>query len=943
MVLRLSQRAYLRIHIKTADCPLDLPTQPILQFIYQPNFTMSAPAPDYQDQVELALRLRNTMVARASNPQDQVELPLRPRINMTAASALNSQDELELPLRQLPLTFAIDVSGSTLGPILRQEQDAIREICGDSMPQELVSQSSILPWCHMAFPPMRIADVEDLSSDGQTDPGALLNNPACRSTLQDASLWFLLTDGHILEPRVQKFAHAISAAGIHGKACVIILFGYPQSSPFRCNISVGMSVFAVAPHCIFLFSDVITGMIFVLQAKGSFLDILPAEKRFVPFGEGTKWADLVTIRYDDLKRVKVPRPTKLSRDIVILPNGVHFDLNSIHTGSISETDTLNLLSDYAALDVVILAAETRGQHDKIQKWILNSRRTINPMKKILLEPREDLDGEAKIVLLTLLTFLGGDGSLPRSLWQAFLNSNKSSTAEFIKSELRNQHRRNWEHLEKNVRAARDYSSRLKRTLEDVLERLSGLTLRQSSMSPSDLTPMSSPNAADMRSIGAALSFQQRSSPLAKVSGSPYDEPIDCECLFLPGYKDSRNVAAGCAAPQNYQKCPICGTDRAIQCLLLQTPRDYNGTHHVPQANSCAAHRYPMVLGSYPETDVILPLSACDACAWLLLQVRELPNGQRVDAALPLVSLATDVNRRQWVRTLNRVYERRFHEGIILYAFLSSVCFKMEDISKEKETSSTLMECLEWCCREISSLPGEPMKAGLLPPPESMPAVNCRLMTLQKLFIAAFTHSRTDNWLSNFLHYPIEGFVVLVRIASQMEAIAPHMIEIYVWKRLLYQIAEHYSALRRENGPKEAELSLKTTLGEPFLSPPGRASAAHTGLLVELFSSSYSISVAQLGDHLPSLDQFRRLGNYFAPIERTTKYHAALAVFLHIMWKVSALLQDNHPEVAYFVTYIESYGLKVQQADNPLCKVFDEPTLVGDGDVEKMIKDVYELC
>ncbi|KAI2819001.1 hypothetical protein CBS147343_323 [Aspergillus niger] len=639
---------------------------------------MSAPAPDYQDQVELALRLRNTMVARASNPQDQVELPLRPRINMTAASALNSQDELELPLRQLPLTFAIDVSGSTLGPILRQEQDAIREICGDSMPQELVSQSSILPWCHMAFPPMRIADVEDLSSDGQTDPGALLNNPACRSTLQDASLWFLLTDGHILEPRVQKFAHAISAAGIHGKACVIILFGYPQSSPFRCNISVGMSVFAVAPHCIFLFSDVITGMIFVLQAKGSFLDILPAEKRFVPFGEGTKWADLVTIRYDDLKRVK-------------------------------------------------------------------------------------------------------------------------------------------------------------------------------------------------------------------------------------------------------------------------TPRDYNGTHHVPQANSCAAHRYPMVLGSYPETDVILPLSACDACAWLLLQVRELPNGQRVDAALPLVSLATDVNRRQWVRTLNRVYERRFHEGIILYAFLSSVCFKMEDISKEKETSSTLMECLEWCCREISSLPGEPMKAGLLPPPESMPAVNCRLMTLQKLFIAAFTHSRTDNWLSNFLHYPIEGSVVLVRIASQMEAIAPHMIEIYVWKRLLYQIAEHYSALRRENGPKEAELSLKTTLGEPVLSPPGRASAAHTGLLVELFSSSYSISVAQLGDHLPSLDQFRRLGNYFAPIERTTKYHAALAVFLHIMWKVSALLQDNHPEVAYFVTYIESYGLKVQQADNPLCKVFDEPTLVGDGDVEKMIKDVYELC
>ncbi|XRM48891.1 hypothetical protein ABZX51_011796 [Aspergillus tubingensis] len=396
---------------------------------------MSAPAPDCQDQAELALRLRNTMVASASIPQDQVELPLRPRNTTIAASAPNSQDEPELALGQLPLTFAIDVSQSTLGPVLRKEQDAIREICGDSMPPDLVSRSSILPWCHTAFQSMRIADIENLSSWGRTDPGALLNSPACKSKLQDASIWLLLTDGQITEPLVQKFAHDISAAGIQGTACVIILFGYPESSPFRCNISVGMSVFAVAPHCIFLFSDVRTGILYVLQAKGNFSNILPAEKQFVPFGERTEWADLVTIRYDDLKRVKVPRPIKMSRDIVILPNGVHFDMNSIYTGLISETDTLHLLSNYAALDRVILAAKTQGQIDKIQSWISNSRRTMDSMDKILLGPREDLGGEAKRVLLSLLTFLGGDGSRPQSLWQAILKSNQSSTAEFIKSEL----------------------------------------------------------------------------------------------------------------------------------------------------------------------------------------------------------------------------------------------------------------------------------------------------------------------------------------------------------------------------------------------------------------------------------------------------------------------------------------------------------------------------
>ncbi|GLB12448.1 hypothetical protein AtubIFM57258_010130 [Aspergillus tubingensis] len=156
----------------------------------------------------------------------------------------------------------------------------------------------------------------------------------------------------------------------------------------------------------------------------------------------------------------------------------------------------------------------------------------------------------------------------------------------------------------------------------------------------------------------------------------------------------------------------------------------------------------------------------------------------------------------------------------------------------------------------------------------------------------------------------------------METIAPHMIELYVWKRLLYQIAEHYAALRREEGPEEADISLRATL--------------------EQLQSPYSVSVAQLGSHLPSLNQFRRLDNYFAPIETTTKYNAALAVFLHIMRKVSILLQHNHPEVGLFIKYIEDYGLQVQQADNQFCNVFDEPTLVGGGDVEKMVKDVYEL-
>ncbi|OJJ71566.1 hypothetical protein ASPBRDRAFT_674016 [Aspergillus brasiliensis CBS 101740] len=851
---------------------------------------MSTPARGHQVQVELALRPRTTVTAPASTLQDQVELALRSRINMTA-SARNSQDQVELSLQKLPLTFAVDVSRSTRGAVLRQEQNAIREICGDSMPQDLVSQSTILPWSHRAFPPMHIADVDKLSSDRGTNPGALLQNPACTSRLQDASLY------------------AISTAGIHGTACVIILFGYPESSPSHCNVSVGMSVFAVAPHCIFLFSDVRTGIVYVLQAKGNFSDILPAEKRFLPFGEWTKWADLVTIRYGDLTRVKVPRPIKLSRDVVILPNGLHFDMKNIYTGSISEADTLDLLSDYDALDIIILAAKTRGNSDKVQNWVLESRRAIESMDNILFSPREDLGGEARglfLALLEAIAFVGVDGSQPRPLWQAFLDPNIFSTVALIKAKLRDQHHRNWKHFESKIREAHDYSCQMKTTIEDVLERLKVLTLDEYSMSPSGLTPMSSPAPATTPSIGASRSMKKRYSPLANFKSYPYPSgslypSLDTdhgstgrEYLFLPGYEGSRNAAAGCTVPQNYQRCPICGKDQSI--------------HY-------ARHRYPMVLGNYPETDIILPLTACDACAWILLQVGELPNGGRVDAALPLVSLNKEVNRQQWVQTINRVYQYRFHDDTTLFTFLSSVCFKMEEISNDEETSPGLMNCLVWCCRIISSLPGEPSKAGLLPAPQSIPAS----VALQTVVAAGFCYSQTNNFLSHFLHYPIEGSVAIVRIASLIETIAPHMVELYVWKRLLYLIAEQYLALRRKYGPEEAEI--------PTL---------------ERFSSSYCVSVAQLGDLLPSLDQFQRLGDYFAPIERTTKYHAALAVFLHIMRKVSALFRHDLRGVEYFVYYIRRYEDQLRKANNPCCKVFDEPTLVGEGDAEKMIGYVYSL-
>lgn len=196
-------------------------------------------------------------------------------------------------LTDIPVTFAVDVSGSTKGAILEREQTAISKICELLSHPRLCTQSKILPWSHRAKSPVAATDIERLSSRGGTDPSVLLDNSKSCSTLQRSNLWFLLTDGDIDKPYIHKFANAIPRAGIHGTACVIILFGYASDSPYDCNITVGLSVFAVAPHSIFLFHDVKSDRLFVLQGKGCFLDLLPEDKKFISFGKWTEWKDLV--------------------------------------------------------------------------------------------------------------------------------------------------------------------------------------------------------------------------------------------------------------------------------------------------------------------------------------------------------------------------------------------------------------------------------------------------------------------------------------------------------------------------------------------------------------------------------------------------------------------------------------------------------------------------
>lgn len=896
--------------------------------------------------VELAIRgLSETTLQQTRDPspplrKDPPPIPAKP--SAPIAIPVNEKDKSPT-LREIPLTFAVDISGSTNGDILHQEKQAIRAVCSILNEQALEANSAILPWSHRASSPIKLNRIQDLRSGGGTNPAVLLENKLCRSQLQSSDLWFLLTDGMIDEPHVHSFANSLPGAGVHGTACVIILFGYAVASPFSCNVSVGISVFAVAPHCIFLFHDVRSGKVYVFQAKGCFATLLPKEKRFAAFGDWTRWSDLVRLEYKDLAQVRVPAATKLSQDTVLLPDGRQFDMNSIYNNKITDADKMDLLSDYSALDVIILAAKTRGREAEVKSWISNAR-TARESKNITFLQREDIGGQARLYLLSVLeqaarkSIVADQSEL---MWQNIRTSSESMNGS--KFNLRDQHVKNWHTFERQLNSESDLSTKMYQVFDDVMTTMN--TYKEcGTSSPAMLMPMTSPPLG-MR--------HKRMSPLQSPSDHNHVPPhfgsrgtsrggsVAQDLLFLSEFKGRRQFNGSMYLREaNYNTCYVCGQENVIQTLLLQKYRGDEDTPNFPQKNSRAKHKYPMVLGNYPETDIILPLTSCDACAWIMIQEKRLPNGEHIDAALPLVSLAKTVNRQQWTNTLLRVFGNRFHEQIVLLVFLSSLCATIEDlIINDEPNSHDLVQSLKWCSRALSELPGVAIAAGLTPVGTPMSYTVNDMMPLQKAVSFVFSPKSTVLMESSFLSYPIDGFVVIVHVAELMGDAEPYQIEKLVWRRLLYHFTEQHIQLRCQAGYENANARLKEIIFERPPSP----SSTHNDEKPPPQAPRVSASIQILEDTylLPSssdgLDQFRRMESYFASIETTAKYNAALAVFLHILLNVSSSEQQGILDVTDIFTQLRYKADDMQRLHEGMYDVFDNPKLITEANAPRLIE------
>lgn len=177
--------------------------------------------------------------AAVSQAESQAAAP-PPTSNDAASSTTCGRQQQELnhkeSIRTSPsfkgskIWGSIDVSASTYGDILDAEISATQAIC-KLIPSKLRPSSKIVPWSHQCGDPIDLQQANRLQSEGGTDPNVFLDDAASRDFLQEADFWFLVTDGEINNSDVRRFTRGIRGYGLHGKACIICLFGEGDEKP----------------------------------------------------------------------------------------------------------------------------------------------------------------------------------------------------------------------------------------------------------------------------------------------------------------------------------------------------------------------------------------------------------------------------------------------------------------------------------------------------------------------------------------------------------------------------------------------------------------------------------------------------------------------------------------------------------------------------------------
>lgn len=834
-------------------------------------------SPSWQQPNDLPVRQGKPQVYKditmtQARPSGPSESPLkRPRDLDSAQIPIErplqrpKDDNEEIAFSDIIATFAVDVSGSTQGKVLEEEKDVIRSLCS-GLSRDAQTQVDVIPWNHTTEPIVRLSELNNLRSSGGTEPNSLNISVGAKTALSKCSAWFLLTDGEIYPNDIRDFSNGICQASLHGTPCVIVLFGYKSARPSMCNVSVGLSVFSNAPDCLFLFHDIDTTQVYILQSKGRFNAVLPRGRHEIVLDTKTLWQDLPTFAYRQLFDLPLPTRQQLRPDDLLLQGGKTVNLQDLYTHRVNPATAREIMENDDNLKSVLLAAQLRGNDDEIGSWI--SKQKLGKPDALIAD-RPDAKNEATRLIRNIL-------------YAMLLEPPDISMVRSLQQETRVAHLTNWEVFLSTLGAHHELEFARDTIVSDAMTRIQSnrSEMSRGTSSPGMLAQVSPRPSEDFQGTspfgppvplypGTFASYKptvgnhfamhpqlsnrcQNVHDLTRLKAKLGD---DAGVLFIRGYKyveEYSNVGFK-------DTCPICGQDGALLTALLKLPPKDLSTPGFPKHGDRKGLAYPLAMGSYPETDVLSSYICCDSCAETLVRGKMHLDDGETTAAIPLMPNAfSGKYEKTTLNLIDVAFQKRFHRSAILLVFLSTIYSTLANFEgyKSEMRSRALKKMASWMSRDAElpldlsmSITGGTPRTGTFGVPHPLTqVVQQNLRTLGKPG-------------PPLLKYPVGGFVVLTLLAENLNFHSAALREA-VWLRFLFHLVQkHYGLVNKDQTRAISELQA--------IFQDGNADASKTGRDRKPYNVYPGTAPATLcGTHLLSdeeFEDFQRLESLFDPV------------------------------------------------------------------------------
>lgn len=139
------------------------------------------------------------------------------------------------------------------------------------------TNDTICTWDDRCDEPQLVAKIQNSSwrPRGSTKPEAILQQPRAVEQIRSSDVWFLLTDGQILDWDVTSLTNRAGSLSLTDIPMVFVIVGNKTSEPRHTNISVVIPFFASVSNAVILYKDayckdVRSSKLFLVAAKGCF-------------------------------------------------------------------------------------------------------------------------------------------------------------------------------------------------------------------------------------------------------------------------------------------------------------------------------------------------------------------------------------------------------------------------------------------------------------------------------------------------------------------------------------------------------------------------------------------------------------------------------------------------------------------------------------------------